>query len=153
MEFSRQDYWSRFPFPSPGDLPDLWLEPWSLTLQADSFTVWAPGYLSSIFFFFPLMNYFPSFILFLLSGIKDKYFSLHVTIGDLGSIPGLGRSPGEGKGDLPTPVFWPGEFHGLYSPWGHKESDTTKWLSLHFSCHHMSEIILDSLGPPRRILL
>ena len=21
---------------------------------------------------------------------------------------------------LPTPVFWPGEFHGLYSPWGHK---------------------------------
>ena len=23
---------------------------------------------------------------------------------------------------LPTPVFWPGEFHGLYSPWGRKES-------------------------------
>ena len=31
---------------------------------------------------------------------------------------------------LPTPVFWPGEFHGLYTPWGHKESDTTEWLSL-----------------------
>ena len=29
-------------------------------------------------------------------------------------IPGLGRCLGEGKG-LPTPVFWPGEFHGLYS--------------------------------------
>ena len=28
-------------------------------------------------------------------------------VGDLGSIPGLERSPGEGK--LPTPVFWPGE--------------------------------------------
>ena len=27
---------------------------------------------------------------------------------------------------LPTPVFWPGEFHGLYSPWGHKESDTAE---------------------------
>ena len=27
-------------------------------------------------------------------------------------------------------VFWPGEFHGLCSPWGHKESDTTEWLSL-----------------------
>ena len=26
----------------------------------------------------------------------------------------------------PTPVFWPGEFHGLYSPWGRKESDTTE---------------------------
>ena len=49
--------------------------------------------------------------------------------GDLGSIPGLGRSPGEGKG-YPTPVSWPGEFHGLYSPRGHKESDTTE--RLHF---------------------
>ena len=26
---------------------------------------------------------------------------------------------------LPTPVFWPGGFHGLYSPWGCKEWDTT----------------------------
>ena len=32
----------------------------------------------------------------------------------------------------PTPVFWPGEFHVLYSPWGHKELDTTEQLSLHF---------------------
>ena len=30
----------------------------------------------------------------------------------------------------PTTVFWPGEFHGLYSPWGCKESDTTERLSL-----------------------
>ena len=89
--------------------------------------------------------------------------------GDPGSIPGLGRSPGEGIGyplqyswaslvaqlvknllamqetwvrtwvgkipwrreRLPIPVFWPGEFHGLYSPWGRKELDTTKRLSLH----------------------
>ena len=35
-------------------------------------------------------------------------------VGDPGLIPGLGRSPGEGKG-YPTPVFWPGEFHGLQS--------------------------------------
>ena len=31
---------------------------------------------------------------------------------------------------LPTSVFWLGEFHELYSPWGHKESDTTERLSL-----------------------
>ena len=31
----------------------------------------------------------------------------------------------ERRESLPTPVFWPGEFHGLYRPWGHKESDTT----------------------------
>ena len=34
------------------------------------------------------------------------------------------------KEKLPTPVFWPGELHGLYSPWGRKESDTTESLSL-----------------------
>ena len=46
--------------------------------------------------------------------------------GDLGLIPGLGRSPGEGNGN-PTPVFLPGESHGQrslagYNPRGHKES-------------------------------
>ena len=49
--------------------------------------------------------------------------------GDLGLIPGLGRFP-QRKERLLTPVFWPGEFHGLYSPWGHKESDKTERLSL-----------------------
>ena len=34
---------------------------------------------------------------------------------------------------LPIPVFWPGEFHGLHSPWGRKELDTTEQLStLHY---------------------
>ena len=36
---------------------------------------------------------------------------------------------------LPTPVFWPGEFHGLSSPWGCKESDTTEPLSLSYLIH------------------
>ena len=87
--------------------------------------------------------------------------------GDPGSIPGLGRSAGEGKGyppqcswtslvtqlvknlpamwetwidpyvgkipwrreRLPTLLFWPGEFHGLYNLWGQKESDTTEQLN------------------------
>ena len=49
---------------------------------------------------------------------------------DLGSIPGLGRSPGEGAWQ-PTPVFLPGESQGLrslagYSQWGHKELDTAE---------------------------
>ena len=88
--------------------------------------------------------------------------------GDPSSIPGSGRSPGEGIGyplwyswaslvaqlvknlpavretwvwsldwedslrreRLPTPVFSPGELHGLYGPWGRKESDTTERLPL-----------------------
>ena len=31
---------------------------------------------------------------------------------------------------LPTPIFWPGEFHGLYRPWGRKELDMTEQLAL-----------------------
>ena len=53
---------------------------------------------------------------------------------DLGLIPGLGRSPGEGKG-------YPLQYSGLensmdFSPRGRKESDTTEQLSLspHQSC-------------------
>ena len=36
LEISRQEYWSELPFPSPGDLPDPGIEPWSPALQADS---------------------------------------------------------------------------------------------------------------------
>ena len=36
MEFSRKEYWSGLPFPSPGDLPDPGMELGSPTLQADS---------------------------------------------------------------------------------------------------------------------
>ena len=46
-------------------------------------------------------------------------------MGDQGLISGLGGSPREGE-RLLTPVFWPGEFHGLYSPRGCKESDMTE---------------------------
>ena len=53
--------------------------------------------------------------------------------GDLGWIPGLGRSPWRREG-LPTPVFLPGESHGQGSLGGHspqdrKESDTTERLT------------------------
>ena len=36
MGFSRKEYWSGLPFPSPGDLPDPGIEPGSPALQADS---------------------------------------------------------------------------------------------------------------------
>ena len=39
---------------------------------------------------------------------------------------------------LPTPVFWPGEFHRLYSPWGCKELDTAERLSCHTMYSHTS---------------
>ena len=37
MRFSRQEYWSGLPFPSPGDLPDPGIKPGYPALQADSF--------------------------------------------------------------------------------------------------------------------
>ena len=63
----------------------------------------------------------------------------------------VGKSPWR-RERLPTPVFWPGEFHGLYRPWGHKESDTTKQLSLSLVAQNiknlpaMQEIWVQSLG-------
>ena len=38
MEFSRQEYWSGLPFPSPGDLPNPGIEPGSPAFQADALT-------------------------------------------------------------------------------------------------------------------
>ena len=54
-------------------------------------------------------------------------------MGDLGSIPGLGRSPGEGHGN-PFQCSCLENPHGQrsmvgYSPWGHKESDMSERLT------------------------
>ena len=54
-------------------------------------------------------------------------------VGDLGSIPGSGRFPGEGNGNplqyccLENPMD-----RGAWCPWGRKESDTTERLHFHF---------------------
>ena len=46
MGFSRQEYWSRLPFPSPGDLPDLGIEPRSPSLRVDALPSEPPGKLT-----------------------------------------------------------------------------------------------------------
>ena len=43
MGFSRQEYWSGLPFPSPGDLPDPGIEPTSSELSRRFFTTKPPG--------------------------------------------------------------------------------------------------------------
>ena len=46
-----------------------------------------------------------------------------------GFDPWVGKIPWR-RESLPIPVFWPGEFHRLYSPWGCKQLDMTERLSL-----------------------
>ena len=57
-------------------------------------------------------------------------------IGKPGFDPWVGKIPWR-RERLLTPVSWPREFHGLHSPWGHKESDTTEQLSLHYRLQEM----------------
>ena len=69
--------------------------------------------------------------------------------GDPGSIPRSGRSPGE---DSPrerrlSRVFLPGKSQGQrslvgYSPWGHKELDSTEQLTLSLSWRKTSQVVL-----------
>ena len=43
MGFSRREYWSKLPFPSPGDLPDPGIEPGSPELAGELFTTEPPS--------------------------------------------------------------------------------------------------------------
>ena len=91
MEFSRQEYWCRLPFPTPGDLPNPGIKLMSLVslaLAYEFFTSWTIVHcvyiLSALFVFMG----FPG---------SDGKESAN-DAGDLGLIPRLGRSPGEGNG-------------------------------------------------------
>ena len=59
---------------------------------------------------------------------------MHLQCRRPGFAPWVGKIPWK-RESLPTAVFWPGEFHGLYNPWGHKELDTTEQLSLSLHFH------------------
>ena len=54
-------------------------------------------------------------------------------VGD-GFDPWVGKIPCR-RERLPTPVFWPGEFHGLYCPWDCKELDMTERPSFTLLSH------------------
>ena len=52
--------------------------------------------------------------------------------GNLCSISWVGKIPRQ-RERPPTPVFWPGEFHGLYRPWGCKSQTRLRDFHFHFS--------------------
>ena len=66
-----------------------------------------------------------------------------------GFDPWVGKIPWK-RERVPTPVFWPGEFHGLDSPWGCKELDTTERLSLSLLKQNLNWLISFSFLNVRR---
>ena len=76
----------------------------------------------------PGLFYMPSTVIGQTSLVAQTVKASAYNAGDPGSIPALGRSPGEGNGN--PLIFLPGKSHGQrslahYSPWGRKESDMT----------------------------
>ena len=131
MEFSRPEYWSWVLFPSPGDLPNSGIEPWSLALQPDALLSEPPGkpkntgmgslsLLQGIFltqkFNQGLLNCFPG-------GSDGK--SICMQCGRPGFDSWVGKIPWRRKWQS-TSVLLPGKSHGQrslvgYSPWDCKE--------------------------------
>ena len=73
-----------------------------------------------------------------------KILALTTLPTELSGLPWVGKIPWR-RDRLPTPVFWPGEFHGLYNPWGRKESDMTELLSLSLiSSNYLLPVYSDS---------
>ena len=106
MEFSRPEYWSGFP--SPGDLPNPGIEAKSPILQVDFFPAepqgkpknTAIGSLSHHHGIFPTQELNPCLQHCMdFPGGSEGKASVY-NAGDLGSIPGLERSAGEGNGNL-----------------------------------------------------
>ena len=122
MGFSRQEYWSGWPFPPPGDLPDPGIEPTSHVspaLAGGFFTTVPPG--KPVMYVNPSLPIPPT----LLSPLGVHMFVLWVR-----------KMPWRRKWQ-PIPELLPGESHGPrslvgYSPWGCKESDTTEQLHFPF---------------------
>ena len=157
MEFSRQEYWSGLPLPSPGDPPDPGIKPRSPTLQVDSLLSEPPGKpkdtgVGSLFQGnFPTQEVYYLCTFRICSQCRRPQFDPWVgkipwrrgrlptpvflgfpggsdskestcNMGDLGLIPGLRRSPGEGNG-YPLRYSCLENPHGQrsmagYNPWG-----------------------------------
>ena len=105
--FLRQEYWSGLPFPSLEDLPDPGIKPGSPSLGADALTSEPPGkpYIFACTFSFYKCHLDKdsnpkriAITLFLSNGGAEVKASAS-NAGDPVSIPGLGRSPGEGNGN------------------------------------------------------
>ena len=96
MDFCSQEYWSGLHFLSPGDLPFPWIKPRPPALQADSLLSEPPGKPHThTHTHTRIYTYTHTYVLCKTGGLDGKKSTCDA--GDLGSIPELGRSPGEGN--------------------------------------------------------
>ena len=86
MGFSRQEYWSGLPFPSPGDLPDPGIEPESPVLRADALPSEPPGK------HYYLTHYYPPNTIFGMGLLLYFYPTVHFVL--------MESSKNRGTGDL-----------------------------------------------------
>ena len=142
MGFSRQEYWSELPFPSPGDLPNPGIEPESPEFQADTLTSEPPGKPDSTKLvtkkrkqteklppppkFGWIEIYFNHIIFscrfFAQEGTKALLSPLCLILDKFAL--GVASTPSRRRQWHPTPVLLPGKSHGRRSlkgcsPWGH----------------------------------
>ena len=114
--------------------------------------VWAinPHYTSKIFI---KLQIFYDLLLILMGFLVGSLGRVCLQCGGPGFNPWVRKIPWRRKWQ-PTPVFLPGEFYEQrslvgYSPWGHKELDTTEWLTLwywmnihQFNVHEIRRIVM-----------
>ena len=160
MEFSRQENSSGLPFPTPGKLPHPGIQPGSPVSPAIAGGFCTTEPLGKPIYHcqdYSLKNWLGiSLVIQWLRLCASTAVGVHLITGPGTKIPkatwsgkttvlitSLFKKPSVTpyyphplclpwrRERLPTPVFWPGEFHGLYTLWGCEESDMTEWLSLH----------------------
>ena len=139
--FSRLEYWSGLPLPSPGDLSNPGIQPRFLALQADSLLSEPPEniYIHKYLYFSvngTIMQLFLHNLTYRVTTILYAWaFLVTQTVKNLPAmqetqVQSLRRSPGGGDGN-PLQYSCLENLHGQsslagYSPWGRKESDTTE---------------------------
>ena len=165
MGFSRQEYWSGLPFPSPGDLPNPGIKPGSPVLQTDSLLtelwgkpfclskrlcqsdcltphIWIVHILTNIGYYLCLKTF---------DKLMDRICIWLFTLWFFNCKQAWSCFFLPFKSffyklifQIPTPVLLPGKSHGWRSlvgcsPWGCEQSDTTEWLHFYFSLSCIGE--------------
>ena len=127
MGFSRQEYWRGLPLPSPRGLPEPRIKPAAPV---------SPAQTGGFFITVPPGTWQCFVCVHKWAALWLSWWSIRLQCRRPGFHPWAEKIPWR-RERPPTPVLWPGEFCGLCSPWGCKESDTTEWLLISLSVAQM----------------